>query len=69
MTKGKRKCRKNEDEICDFCIHFNMFKTIDGGNVDGDGNCGLHKKTVHCGDGCKDYYCQVQYARDQRRKS
>ncbi len=54
-TKARKHCR--DSAICDFCIHFNMYKNKLGGNIDGNGNCGLHRKTVEACDMCQNYYC------------
>lgn len=63
----KKKCSKDEDEVCDFCIHFNMFKDENGFNVDGSGYCGLRRKFVDAGDGCKDYYCKIQWEKNMKK--
>lgn len=63
----KKKCSADEDEVCDFCIHFNMFKDKDGGNIDGSGYCGLKRKVVDAGDGCKNYYCFTMWKRNMKR--
>lgn len=67
MAKRKKKCCKGEIEVCDFCIHFNMFKNKEGNNIDGDGYCGLLRKPVFAGDGCKDFYCKTQWEKNKKR--
>lgn len=64
----KKKCEKDELEVCDFCLHFNMFRDKNGGNIDGFGHCGLHRKVVEAGEGCKDYYCEFQWEKNMRVK-
>ena len=31
------------------------------------GYCGLRKKVVHAGQGCKDYYCQTQWKKNLKK--
>lgn len=64
----KKKCCKGEMEVCDFCIHFNMFKDKNGLNINGDGSCGFNGKikVVNAGDGCKEFYCKHQWERNMR---
>jgi len=59
-----KKCNEECVTICDFCIHFLMFKTKEGGNVDGSGYCGLHKKEVDCVEECNDFYCKTKWRED-----
>ena len=65
----KRKCHKGEDEICDFCIHFNMFKNKNGFNIDGSGPCGFNGKVeiVDVGDGCNNFYCKQEWGKNLRK--
>lgn len=65
-----RYCNKECEEVgavCDFCIHFLLYKNKDGINIDGSGWCGLKRKEVDIGDGCKDnFYCEIQWLEDQK---
>ena len=60
-------CVKEIGPVCDFCIHFLMFKNRDGGNIDGSGYCGLHRKETDATNGCEDYYCESQFRVNGRR--
>ena len=51
-------CSEECFKLCDFCIHFLMFKGKEGGNIDGSGYCGLHRKEVQAEDECNDFFCQ-----------
>lgn len=51
-------CSEECFRLCDFCHHFNMFKSKEGTNIDGMGYCGLHKKDVDAADECKDFFCK-----------
>lgn len=59
-------CYEDTGPVCDFCIHFLMFKNRDGGNIDGSGYCGLHRKKTDAGDGCEDFYCFHQFNLNQK---
>ena len=58
-------CVKDEPFVCDFCLHFLFFRNKDGYGIDGTGYCGLHRKITDAGSECKDFYCEIQWRRNQ----
>jgi len=62
-----KKCNIDEDDVCDFCLHFLFYRDKDGFNIDGSGYCGLLRKGVDAGDGCKKFYCKHQWAKNMKK--
>lgn len=63
----KKKCEKDELEVCDFCLHFLMFRGEEGETIDGTGYCGLQRRKVDYGEGCRRFYCKKQWAKNMRK--
>ncbi len=60
-------CKCCKDDVCDFCLHFLFYRDKKGMNIDGSGWCGLKRKEVYAGDGCKNYYCKAQWKKDMKK--
>lgn len=67
LSKLPKNCGDGDPAVCDFCIHFLFYRDKDGMNIDGSGWCGLHKKEVDAGYGCKNYYCQVRWKKNMKK--
>ena len=67
LNKYPHKCSKDEMDVCDFCLHFLFYRDKDGMNIDGSGWCGLKRKQVDAGYGCKNYYCENQWRINQKK--
>ena len=64
--KYPHKCEPNEDDVCDFCLHFLFYRDKDGMNRDGTGWCGLKREQTDAGHGCKNYYCKMQWKKNMK---